>query len=39
METKKKMEMNLNLDYWKQRFLYPFALDPTMVKDDDSEIS
>ena len=26
-DNKKKNDMNLDLDYWKKRFLYPFALD------------
>lgn len=25
--SQKKAEMNLDVDYWKTRFLYPFALD------------
>jgi hypothetical protein len=31
-ETKKKNEMNLDLDYWKKRFLYPYALDTAPLK-------
>jgi len=25
--SQKKAEMNLDVEYWKSRFLYPFALD------------
>jgi hypothetical protein len=31
--------MNLNLEYWKKRFLYPFALDNAPIKIDDGMIS
>ena len=31
-ESKKKNEMNLDLNYWKKRFLYPYALDTAPMK-------
>ena len=31
-EPRKKVEMNLDLDYWKKRFLYPYALDTAPLK-------
>jgi hypothetical protein len=34
-ESKKKNELNLDLDYWKNKFLYPFALDGGPIKLDD----
>lgn len=36
IESKKKNEMNLDLDYWKKRFLYPYALDTGPLKLNDS---
>jgi hypothetical protein len=32
--SKKKNEMNLDMDYWKKRFLYPYALDLAPIKID-----
>eukprot|EP00347_Sterkiella_histriomuscorum_P010573 403375759 len=32
IESKKKNEMNLDLDYWKTKFLYPYALDTGPLK-------
>lgn len=32
IESKKKNEMNLDLDYWKKKFLYPYALDTGPLK-------
>jgi hypothetical protein len=34
-EPKKRVEMNLDLDYWKKRFLYPYALDTAPLKFND----
>ena len=31
-DSKKKNEMNLDLDYWKKKFLYPYALDTGPLK-------
>jgi len=33
-EPKKKVEMNLDLEYWKKKFLYPYALDTAPIKLD-----
>lgn len=38
-EPKKRVEMNLDLDYWKKRFLYPYALDTAPLKFNDGQIS
>lgn len=32
--VKRKHEMNLNPDYWKTKFLYPFALDKAPLRLD-----
>ena len=32
IESKKKNEMNFDLDYWKKKFLYPYALDTGPLK-------
>ena len=32
LESKKKNELNLDLEYWKKKFLYPFALDTGPLK-------
>ncbi len=32
IESKKKNELNLDLDYWKKKFLYPYALDTGPIK-------
>lgn len=34
-EPKKRFEMDLNLDYWKQKFLFPYALDTAPLKLND----
>ena len=31
--------MNLKLEYWRERFLYPFALDTAPMKMQGGEIS
>jgi hypothetical protein len=31
-KTKKVYELNLEPDYWKSRFIYPYALDPVPLK-------
>jgi hypothetical protein len=35
IESKKRNEMNLDPDYWKKKFLYPFALDTGPLKTAD----
>ena len=35
IEAKKKNEMNLDPDYWKKKFLYPYALDTGPLKLSD----
>jgi hypothetical protein len=32
IESKKKNEMNFDLEYWKKKFLYPYALDTGPLK-------
>ena len=31
-DAKKKNELNMDMDYWKKKFLYPFALDTGPLK-------
>ena len=31
---KKKFELNMSPEYWTQKFLYPFALDPAPLRLD-----
>jgi len=38
IESKKKNEMNLDLDYWKKKFLYPYALDTGPLKLNESSV-
>lgn len=38
-ESKKKNEMNLDLDYWKKKFLYPYALDIAPLKNNDGSVT
>ena len=33
-KTKKRFELNLDPAYWRQKFLYPFALDPAPLRLD-----
>lgn len=35
-DPKKRNEMNLDLDYWKKRFLYPYALDTAPLRHGSS---
>ncbi len=41
VDSKKKNDLNLDVDYWKKRFLYPFALDtaPLRINEGSSSIS
>lgn len=32
--NKPKYEQNLDPDYWRHKFLYPFALDPAPLRLD-----
>jgi len=32
IDSKRKNELNLDLDYWKKKFLYPYALDTGPLK-------
>lgn len=36
LESKKKNELNLDIDYWKKKFLYPYALDTGPIKMGDN---
>jgi len=38
-EPKKKVEMNLDIDYWKKKFLYPYALDTAPLKLNEGGMS
>jgi hypothetical protein len=37
-EPGKKVEMNLDLDYWKKRFLYPYALDTAPLRFNEGQM-
>ena len=34
-QPKRKHELNMDPEYWKKRFLYPYALDPAPLRLDD----
>lgn len=34
--TKRVYELNLDAEYWRNKFLYPFALDPAPLRLDAS---
>ena len=37
--TRKRFELNLDPNYWRKKFLYPFALDPAPLRLDASKQS
>lgn len=39
VDSKKKNDLNLDVDYWKKRFLYPFALDTAPLKMNEASTS
>ena len=38
-KPRRKFELNLDPNYWRKRFLYPFALDPAPLRLDASKQS
>ena len=38
-KPKRTFEINMDPDYWRKRFLYPFALDPAPLRLDASKQS